>query len=407
MAMADQGVEFRRKTERDSKAGEPMGSSRDVSETLQNLESKQEHLEAENEELRRNELKFMESQEEYSDLYECAPIGYFTLDQKSTILKANQTGATMLNIDPRILVKTPFTLFVVSKHRDRFREHLKKTMESKSIQSCELELRPRKKQAVFAHLQSIFIEPLGIITTVTDVTIQKNLEHELLATNEELEAFSYSVSHDLRAPLRALNGFSQMLLSDSEHLTDKERDDYLHRIGENAEKMNEIIDAILRLSRQTRKELQYEQVDLSELVKESVRQLQLEEPERQVKVSIGSCQAFGDREMLSTALNNLIRNAWKYTRKNPHPSITFGCQHTGDETIYFVKDNGVGFNMKYVDRLFKPFQRLHSNREFQGIGIGLSIVRRIINKHRGKIWAEGYPGKGAAFYFTLPRLNNP
>lgn len=377
-------------------------TSKNTKKRLQDLEDQNVTLEAENIELRGSNLAFITSSEEYSDLYDFAPIGYFTLDNRFTILRVNATGAKLLNIDPKILIKTPFTLYVASKDRDRFRDHVKKTIETKTIQESEIELHPRQKPIISSHLQSIYIKSIGIFMTVSDVTLQKTLENELQATNKELETFSYSVSHDLRAPLRSITGFSQILTSESAHLTDQEKD-YLHRISENAIKMNTTIDAILRLSRETRKELRYETVDLSNLAEQSLSQLRKEDPGRIIKTSIQPCQAYGDKDLLWTALNNLLRNAWKFTKNTTNPSIELGCQDKDDETVYFVRDNGAGFDMKYADRLFEPFQRLHAEKEFRGTGIGLSIVQRIIHKHKGRIWAEGKPGQGAIFYFTLPR----
>lgn len=241
------------------------------------------------------------------------------------------------------------------------------------------------------------------------IKIQKQNQQELNRqqiqlknTNSELEAFAYAVSHDLRAPLRSIDGFSQALLEDNASQLNTQGKDDLNRIRTNTHKMSDLIDAILRLSRQTRKDLQCEPVDLTSISKSITTRLRSEHPERSINIHIDEgLRAVGDRELLTTAMDNLLRNAWKYTGHQPHPCIDVGSMHQNNETIYYVKDNGAGFDMKDADKLFMPFQRLHSEKEFPGIGIGLSTVKRIVQKHGGRIWAEASPGHGATFKFTL------
>jgi light-regulated signal transduction histidine kinase (bacteriophytochrome) len=229
-----------------------------------------------------------------------------------------------------------------------------------------------------------------------------NKQAQLENTNTELEAFAYSVSHDLRAPLRSIDGFSQALLEDYPAKLDDEGKDYLQRIRRATQKMGDLIDAILRLSRQTRKELQCEPIDLTKISTQIASRLRSEHPERSIDIHIDKgLVATGDRELLTTALENLLQNAWKYTTHQPHPTIEVGSSRHDDKTIYYVKDNGAGFDMKDASKLFMPFQRLHNEKDFPGIGIGLSTVKRIIQKHGGQIWAEASPGHGATFKFTL------
>ena len=224
---------------------------------------------------------------------------------------------------------------------------------------------------------------------------------------KELEAFSYSVSHDLRAPLRSLDGFSQALLEDYDHVLDDEGRKYLHRIRANSQQMGALIDALLQLSRITRKEIADEEVNLSELANGIVRELRSREPERQVSVNIAPSLAVrGDSSLLRIALSNLISNAWKFSKKRPDAQIDVGKLEENGTTTFFVRDNGAGFDMKYAQKLFVAFQRLHHGYEFEGSGIGLATVQRIIRKHGGRIWAEGQPGQGAAFYFTIDERNS-
>jgi len=225
---------------------------------------------------------------------------------------------------------------------------------------------------------------------------------QLEAANKEMESFAYSVSHDLRAPLRSIDGFSKALYDDYLDKFDAEGRDHLKRVRRATERMGQLIDDMLKLSRMTRGEMLIERTDLSALAREVFRNLQASDPGRTVRGKVQEdVFGAGDRKMLRTVLENLLGNAWKYTSKQAQARIMFGAAGTGDSFAYFVKDNGAGFDMAYVQKLFAPFQRLHSESEFPGTGIGLATVQRIIHRHGGKVWAEGEVGKGATFYFTL------
>ena len=221
------------------------------------------------------------------------------------------------------------------------------------------------------------------------------------AANRELEAFSYSVAHDLRAPLRGVDGFSLALLQDYGDKLDDEGCDYLRQVRESAQRMGRLIDDLLALSRVTRSELTREPVDLSGLAQTVAGQLQRANPDRQVDIVIATGMVVdGDARLLRVALENLLGNAWEFTGKQAEPRIEVGVSANGDAT-YFVRDNGAGFDMAYASKLFAAFQRLHSADEFEGTGIGLATVQRIINRHGGHIWATGEVDRGATFYFTL------
>ncbi|VAW93672.1 diguanylate cyclase/phosphodiesterase (GGDEF & EAL domains) with PAS/PAC sensor(s) [hydrothermal vent metagenome] len=224
---------------------------------------------------------------------------------------------------------------------------------------------------------------------------------ELLAANKELEAFSYSVSHDLRAPLRGIDGFSQILLEDYHGVLDETGLDHLYRIRRSAQSMGQIINDLLLLSRVTRQELQLKVINLSSLTHKSVSRLQ-ENSERNVNISIeDNLKIQADENLVSIIIENLVGNAWKYTGKTPNANIEFGQTIKNNKTYFYIKDNGVGFNMEFIDKIFQPFQRLHSANEFDGTGIGLATVARVIHKHGGEIFAESEPDKGATFYFSL------
>jgi len=225
---------------------------------------------------------------------------------------------------------------------------------------------------------------------------------ELQTANRELEAFSYSISHDLRAPLRSIDGFSQALLEEYDHLLDDQGKHYLERVRTATQNMGLLIDDVLKLSRVTRSDMSRTQVDLSQIVDRVTSGLQETKPHRQVEwVVAPGIVVNGDERLLEAAMKNLLLNAWKFTSKHIAARIEFGCTEQADRRVYFVRDDGAGFDMEYASKLFGVFQRLHNEREFEGTGIGLATVQRIISRHGGEIWAEGEVDKGATFYFTL------
>lgn len=244
-----------------------------------------------------------------------------------------------------------------------------------------------------------------------DITKRRKVEEELRsrgleaeAVVKELEAFTYSVSHDLKAPLRTIEGFAQAISEDCGSQLDKKGQDYLTRVRSAGKNMDQLIEGLLRLSRLTQAEFYARRVDLSAIAAKVAERLQQAHPDRQVDVVIAPHLAvYGDSVLLETALQSLLDNAWKYTAERQRPRIEFGARDDSAQTVFYVKDNGIGFDSKYGDKLFTAFQRLHTPDEYPGIGIGLAAVRRIIHRHGGRVWAEGQPGKGATFYFTLDR----
>jgi len=225
----------------------------------------------------------------------------------------------------------------------------------------------------------------------------------LESANRELEAFVYSVSHDLRAPLRSIDGFSRILQEDYAERVDQDGRDSLHRVRAAAQKMGHLIDDMLKLSRLSRAEMNSESVDLAALAQGIFDELRAEHPARAVtfKTTPG-LQAWGDRTLLAVLLQNLLGNAWKFSSRHPSALIELGAAEKDGETVYFVRDDGAGFDMAHVAALFAPFQRLHAMNEFPGTGIGLATVRRVVQRHGGRAWAEGAVEKGATFYFALP-----
>lgn len=262
----------------------------------------------------------------------------------------------------------------------------------------------------------------GMYILMSDVTERKQAEEEvrrlnnelekrvqertsqLEATNRELEAFCYSVSHDLRAPLRAVRGFTEVLVENHAAQLDDRGREFLRRVNDASLQMDRLVEDLLRLSRVSRTEIQSQKIDLSDLASQVIADLRSSDTGRQVNVVIDpGLRGCGDERLVRLVIDNLLRNAWKFTGKRTDAEIHFGQTIAGDEPAFFVRDNGVGFHMAYLGRLFGVFQRLHSATEFPGSGVGLAIVQRVINRHGGRVWAEGAVNAGATFYFTLPR----
>jgi len=259
-------------------------------------------------------------------------------------------------------------------------------------------------------------EVISVLGITRDVTHFKEHEQKIIAlnkqldqkyrdlnlVNKELKSFTYSVSHDLRAPLRSIKGFTEALKEDFSEDWPDEAKDYLRRILRASNRMTHLIDSLLELSRLSRKKLETELIDLGQIARKFSSELQTSHPERNVEFVIGDgLEVWGDPQLMNAALRNLIWNAWKFTKPCSKPRIELGVSNQKREKIYFVRDNGVGFDMSYSHKLFIPFQRLHSSSDFPGAGIGLSSVQRIIHRHNGRIWAEAEEGKGATFYFTV------
>jgi light-regulated signal transduction histidine kinase (bacteriophytochrome) len=283
--------------------------------------------------------------------------------------------------------------------RIRHRDSLRRTKDGQNI-VVSMTISPIRDQAGIL---------IGGSTVARDITERTNAERALAAakaqaeaTSRESEAFSYSVAHDLRAPLRAMDKFSQRLLEGYSDALDQRGQDYVRQISESVQSMAELIDSLLHLARLSNLELVCRTVDLSALATETMARLRALSPERDVELVIEpGLVGWGDRGLLTVVLENLLSNAWKFSRDQVVTRIDFGRTHVGNETIYVLRDNGAGFDMAHAGKLFEVFQRLHTVREFEGTGIGLATAQRIIGRHGGRIWAESSPGNGATFSFTL------
>src|SRR5215203_3922290 len=374
-------------------------------------------------ERKRAEAALKESEERYRAVVEQAAEGILLVEvDTKRVLETNAAYQGLLGYSTEEILRLSLHELVPYSKED-MDCYVGRVLESGSYVSGERRHRRKDGSLVDVEVSANVVSYGGrevICMVVRDTTERKRAEEELRRLNEELEgrvrwrtaqleafnneleAFSYSVSHDLRAPLRAIDGFSQILLEDYEDKLDEEGRRYLRRTKNASQRMGHLIDDLLNLSRMTRSEMRRESVDLSALVKGVVEDLMGTSPEHEVDVIVEEgLVANGDESLLRVALENLLGNAWKFTRDQPRPRIEFGILEHEDTPAYFVRDNGVGFDMAYSDKLFGAFQRLHSTGEFEGTGIGLATVQRIVHRHGGRVWAEGNIGSGATFFFTL------
>jgi PAS domain S-box-containing protein len=319
----------------------------------------------------------------------------------------------------RIIGKNYFDLFPSKENEEIFKQ-VRTTGKRVEYKEKQYELPRQKKQRYWNwSLNPIFNSShtiQGFVLTVLDVTETVETEKkifdlnnalirrtmELAMSNQELEAFTYSASHDLQAPLRSISGFSEILLEDYSDKLDDNGKQYLRRICASSAMMSQLIQDLLKLSRISRTSITLEKTDLSKCAKEIIAEFKQQEPKRRIDIKIEqNLTVYADKNLMKIALNNLLGNAWKFSRNKEKTSITFGMTEKDGQNIYFIKDNGAGFDPKYADKLFVPFQRLHNEKDYPGTGIGLPLVARIIHRHNGEIWGEGKEGKGATFYFFI------
>jgi PAS domain S-box-containing protein len=366
--------------------------------------------------------RITESRGRLVDIIETTPDIVATLDLDGYLTYCNKAGRQMLDDGGRVeIAGVRISDFYPDWARRAIQEEAIPTAVRNGIWSGETSFLGRDGHEI--PVSQVFIvhkRPDGGIshlsTIARDISESKQVEEqinslneglerralELSAANKELEAFVHSVSHDLSAHLRRIHGFSQALLEDYTDSLDRQGRDYLQRLHASSIQVTQLIDDLLALSRITRSEMCRQRVDLSAMAQGIAFELQKTTPERQVAIIIQArMTARGDPHLLQVMLANLLDNAWKFTSKQATSRIEFGEMHTRSKQVFYVRDNGAGFDMTYADKLFDPFQRLHSQAEFTGTGIGLATVQRVVNRHGGQIWAEGEVGKGASFYFTL------
>jgi PAS domain S-box-containing protein len=352
----------------------------------------------------------------YKPLIEAAPDGVVVVDGEGAILLANPEIARMSGWSADELIGQKVEVLVPPEARPRHvahRDDFAGAAHSRPMGS-NLQLSMTRKDGSLVPVE-IMLSPVTIrdgratIAFVRDATDRRRRQAALEeanaamnASNKELEAFSYSVAHDLRAPLRSIDGFAQALLEDNGPQLDESGRQYLDRVRVNAQRMGVLIDDLLALARLSRSEVHRERVDLGRLAREAGDRLRTQHPGRAVELEIDrDLWVYADARMLGIAVDNLLGNAWKFTRPRDIAHVHVG--RDAGTGAYFVRDDGVGFDMAHAQQLFAPFKRLHAARDFEGTGIGLATVARVVQRHGGRIWAEAAPGAGATFYFTLEK----
>lgn len=371
----------------------------------------------------RHAIEALRNERDFSDtLINGMPGVFYLVDREGRFLRWNRNLEKVTGYHAASLSEMRAMELFAEQDRPTVQEATYRTLKLGEYQQ-ELWLRSRDGRRIPFLMTGVRIEVDGITHIVGigfDITprleaedqvrrLNEDLEErvrerttELAAANKELESFSYSVSHDLSAPLRGIDGFSRMLAEDFGALLPEVGRSYITRIRAATQRMQQLIDDLLRLSRVTRDELQRESLDLSIMAREVLDELRAGQPQRDVSIGIApDLVVFADRNLLRIALSNLLRNAWKFTSRRPTATIEVGVLREGNETVYFVRDDGAGFDMRYAGRLFGAFHRLHRSSEFEGTGIGLAIVSRILHRHGGRIWAEAEIDRGATFFFTL------
>ena len=453
-------VQLRRRAEarlQQGKGERPASTEHDAQRLLHELEVHQIELELQNAELRQAREESEKLLEQYAKRYDFAPVGYFTLNPDGVISASNLAGATLLGLERSLLLGRSFLPFVAPQDRRSFIAFLGNVIAGMGKEELELELAPLQEgnAPLFVKVEAVTDSSgLKCRVAVVDITKRKQVEEELkryqghlewlvdertrslqseiverrraeLAVKElnanlelrvaartgelqstirDLQTFSYSISHDLRTPLRSINSFATVLLEDFSAGLDPEGKRLLNSIVQRTVNMGALIDDLLAFSRISVQQLAVKPIDMTQLARELVQRVAGAESGGRVDFRVGELpQARGDRSMIAQVLENLLANAVKFSRDEAQPVVELGSLAEEEENVYFVKDNGVGFDMKYVGVIFGVFQRLHSSDEFEGTGVGLAIVEQIVTKHGGRVWAESRPGEGATFYFSLPK----
>ncbi len=354
------------------------------------------------------EAKLKLTLEANHDLYENAPCGYFLLDHEGMITSINETLLGWLGYARNEVVNKMHVDQLLTGAAEVFGDGSTRLKADGMISDAEFQIVRKNLSSFPVILNAVVIsglkgKPTSVRCSLFDNTQRKLAEEQAKAVNRELEAFSYSVSHDLRAPLRAINGYAQILREDFGEKLEKEADRVLNIISANSKRMGQLIDDLLNFSKIGKRAIYRSDVEMSEIVRPIIDELLEGEKNRDIKLD---CKELGparvDVSMMRQVWTNLLSNALKYTQKKEHARIEVGSYLEGDARVYYVKDNGAGFDMKFADKLFGVFQRLHDVEDFQGTGVGLALVKRIIERHNGKIWVDAVENEGATFYFSLP-----
>lgn len=348
--------------------------------------------------------------EKFRSLLDALPDAIVLVNAEGRIVSFNEEGERLFGHKRDEVIGRPIEVLVPERfrgghpeHRDAYRRDPKRRPMGAGLNLAALKSDGTEFPAEISLGQVRMLDQAFTIAAIRDVTERRQTQMALEVAYKELESFSYSIAHDLRAPLRGMNGFAQALIEDYADELDADGLDFLNEIRNNAIRMGELIDALLSLSRVARSRLHVERVDLGALARSVALRCAQSDPTRPVDVVIHDrLFARGDVALLRTLIENLVLNAWKFTRDTANARIEIGSKPQDDGVFFFVRDNGAGFDMAHAAKLFGAFQRLHSEKDFPGTGIGLATAQRIVHRHGGRIWADGARGEGAMFAFTLP-----
>lgn len=341
---------------------------------------------------------------------ELAPDAMIAVDGSGVIVAVNREALRLFGYDRDTLIGRRIECLVPQQHREVHARHRAAFVQETRARAMGSKLELSAERSDGSQLPvEISLRPLEtgagriVVSAIRDVSARRATQRALEFAYQELESFSDSIAHDLRAPLRGISSFAEILAREHTAALDDDARDCLAEIRDNAARMTALIDALLSLSRVSRAELRRDRIDLGEMAQDLLRRYAHEDPARTVEVTVElGLWAFADPALARALLDNLLRNAWKFTAREPSARIEFGQTTTQRGHCYFVRDNGAGFDPAHASRLFTPFARLHSEQEFPGTGIGLATARRIVRRHGGDIWASSEPGHGAMFCFSLP-----
>lgn len=385
---------------------EKLKTPEDINKLVHELQVHQIELEMQNEELRNSRKELEELHEKYYDLYNFAPVGYFTLDATTAITEVNVTGADLLGFDKNGLIKTLFRWYISPNYSETFMNYRKQAIETGEKQVFDLGLIRKNGIIFYAHVEMLpqFDHETAFKMAVIDITGRKKLEDELKRSNNELQQFAYVASHDLQEPLRTIASFTQLLARRYEGKLDSDADEFIYYIVDAAVRMKQQIEDLLEFSRIMTNGGGFKRFNLSKVIKEDIVNLKTLIDENNAKISCDPLpEIYGDPRQIARLFQNIIINAIKFRKPNEPPKIHISCQkdQKSNKPILSVSDNGIGMDPQYKDRIFTIFQRLHTTEEYTGTGIGLAVAKRIVERHGGHIWAESELGKGTTFYFTI------
>lgn len=403
----------------DQSSAEPVGGKRE--RLLQELQVHQAELETQNDELRRMQQQLEESRNRYADLYDFAPVGYLTLDKLGTIREINLTGAALLGVERSRVLGMFFSRYTLHADIPKLRDHLRRSRAQRKPVTTELCLDVATHPSLMVQLVSLGRNDaktgaLEIQTTMIDITERRAAEERIQALNQdlahrsaeaeashhELEALVYSLSHDLHEPIQQIGQLGDLLYEDHGEELPVAARDLVDLMRANAHEANRLADALLVLSQMDHRAPHQQRVAMRELARQALEELRDEQSDRALEITLGDLPAAeADPDLMKQVWINLLSNALKFTRGQKTAKIEIGAGVQDGHMVYFVKDNGAGFDMADAGRLFRVFQRLHHAEDFPGMGLGLAMVDRILRRHGGRVWAQAQVGQGATFFFTL------